>query len=291
MLAYLLGVALTSLVAGLATAPFAIYHFGQVATYSLLANLIAVPIMGLWVMPGVILAFVGYIFGISYPLIIVGSGIDFILWVARETAALPDSVLYLGTFSAWQLIAITLIGLWFIIWRQPVRWMALPLLTLLLLTFLPDRSPDILISESGNLYAVKNRFGETYYSTQRADRFEAERWRLIMGQDIAAERPSQLACDPAGCVLKWQTDLVAFPETMAGIETDCRRADIILSRIPAPEDCVKPRLVIDKFDLWRRGSHSLNISAEGMVELETANDLRGDRPWVPARYRNRPARE
>ncbi|MDF2368715.1 ComEC/Rec2 family competence protein, partial [Sneathiella sp.] len=90
-LAYLIGVALTSLVAGLATAPFALYHFGQVATYSLIANLLAVPIMGLWVMPGVILSFIGYPLDLTFPLAIVGSGIDLILWVARETASFPDA--------------------------------------------------------------------------------------------------------------------------------------------------------------------------------------------------------
>ena len=108
-----------------------------------------------------------------------------------------------------------------------------------------------------------------------------------MGQNITEKQPSRFFCDPAGCVLKRNADLVAFPETMAGVEMDCRRADIIVSRIPVPEDCVQPRLVIDKFDLWRRGAHSLYISAEGKIEMETANDLRGDRPWIPERYRNR----
>ena len=41
----LLGVALTTLIAGLATAPFAAYHFERVATYSLLGNLLAAPLV------------------------------------------------------------------------------------------------------------------------------------------------------------------------------------------------------------------------------------------------------
>ncbi|MCC3306095.1 ComEC/Rec2 family competence protein [Sneathiella sp. HT1-7] len=286
--AYIVGVALTSLVAGLATAPFALYHFGQVATYSLIANLFAVPIMGLWVMPGVILAFIGLPFDFTFPLSIVGSGIDLILWVAHETATLPDAVLYLGTFSALQLIGGTFIGLWFIIWRQPVRWIALPMLVALMLTIFSNRSPDILISDSGNLYALKTGEGETYYSSQRADRFEADRWRLVMGMDVVDEQPSNLVCDPSGCVLRQNSELIAFPETMSGVEMDCRRANIIVSRIPAPKNCKNAQLVIDKFDLWRRGSHSLYFMSDGKLQVDTANDLRGDRPWVPERYRNRP---
>lgn len=285
VLAYVVGIVLTSLVAGLATAPFALYHFGQVATYSLIANLFAVPIMGIWVMPGVILSFIGYSIGLSFPLAVVGSGIDFILWVARETSSLPNSVLHTGTFSELQLIGITFVGLWFIIWRQPVRWFALPMMAVLALTFLINRSPDILISESGNLYALKTEAGETYYSSLRADRFEAERWRLVLGTDRAEEQPSGLSCDHFGCVLRRTGELIAFPQTREGVEMDCRRADIIVSRVPAPEKCARARLIIDKFDLWRRGSHSVFISSEGTVEVKTANDLRGNRPWVPERYR------
>ncbi|MZR30475.1 ComEC/Rec2 family competence protein [Sneathiella litorea] len=283
--AYLSGVALTSLVAGLATAPFALYHFGQVATYSLIANLLAVPVMGLWVMPGVILAFIGYPFELTFPLAIVGSGIDLILWVARETASWPSAVMYLGSFSVFQLIGITFIGLWFIVWRQPVRWFALPMLAVLLLTFLANRSPDVLISESGNLYALKTEAGETYFSTRRADRFEAERWQLVMGKEITEEKPSNLVCDPNGCAYRRHPDVIAFPTTMAGVEMDCARADIIVSRIPAPKECNDARLVIDRFDLWRRGAHSLYFEKDGEIHVETTHGLRGRRPWVPARYR------
>ena len=48
---YLAAVALTTLVAGLATSPFALYHFNRVAAYGLAANLFAVPITSLWIMP------------------------------------------------------------------------------------------------------------------------------------------------------------------------------------------------------------------------------------------------
>ena len=48
---------LTTLVAGLATAPFAIYHLNRIALHGLLANLVAVPVMAMWIMPLGILSF------------------------------------------------------------------------------------------------------------------------------------------------------------------------------------------------------------------------------------------
>ncbi len=57
LMLYLGGIMLTSLIASLATAPFALYHFNRVAVAGLLANMIAVPLTGLWIMPWAIGAF------------------------------------------------------------------------------------------------------------------------------------------------------------------------------------------------------------------------------------------
>ena len=65
VLLYVGGVALTTLVAGLATAPFAIYHFNRFALYGLAANLIAVPIMALWIMPWAVISFLLMPFGLE----------------------------------------------------------------------------------------------------------------------------------------------------------------------------------------------------------------------------------
>ncbi len=45
------GLALTSLIAGTASAPFGAYHFGKIQLYFVLANMIAVPLTAMWVMP------------------------------------------------------------------------------------------------------------------------------------------------------------------------------------------------------------------------------------------------
>ena len=47
---------MTSLVAGSATAPFSAFHFNTVAQYGLLANLLAIPAMGVVVMPAAVIA-------------------------------------------------------------------------------------------------------------------------------------------------------------------------------------------------------------------------------------------
>jgi hypothetical protein len=44
--------------------------------------------------------------------------------------------------------------------------------------------------------------------------------------------------------------------------------------------------VIDRIDSWRRGAVALWLERDGVTE-ESANESRGDRPWVP---HPRPAR-
>lgn len=88
-----LGAFMTSLVAGIATAPFSVYHFNVLAQYGLLANLFAMPAIGLVVMPAAVMALFAAPFGLDWlPLTAAGWGIDYFLavadWVADWVAGL-----------------------------------------------------------------------------------------------------------------------------------------------------------------------------------------------------------
>ena len=48
---YAVSITLSTLTAGLATAPFVIYHFNQFSTYSVLMNLVAIPLSDFIIMP------------------------------------------------------------------------------------------------------------------------------------------------------------------------------------------------------------------------------------------------
>ena len=61
------GLFLTSLLAGAASMPYAAYHFGHVQFYFVLANLGAVPLTALWVMPEGLLSLALIPFGECMP--------------------------------------------------------------------------------------------------------------------------------------------------------------------------------------------------------------------------------
>jgi predicted membrane metal-binding protein len=47
----IIGLTIASLLAGLATTPYAAFHFHRVTPYGVIANLLAMPIVSAWVMP------------------------------------------------------------------------------------------------------------------------------------------------------------------------------------------------------------------------------------------------
>ena len=61
----LVGLILASMVAGLATMPFAAYHFHRLAPYGVIANLLAMPVVSAWVMPAGLLALMAVPFGVD----------------------------------------------------------------------------------------------------------------------------------------------------------------------------------------------------------------------------------
>jgi len=63
------GAAVTTLVAGTAITPFAIYHFHRMTHYGLIANLIAAPLVSLLIMPMAVLSLIAMPFGLeAWPL-------------------------------------------------------------------------------------------------------------------------------------------------------------------------------------------------------------------------------
>ena len=102
MLLYIGGVALTTIIAASVTAPFVIYHFNRLAAYGLAANLVAVPVTALWVMPWAVIAFALMTVGLeSLALQPMGWGIDAIVAVAQAISSWPGAVTVIPSLPTW----------------------------------------------------------------------------------------------------------------------------------------------------------------------------------------------
>lgn len=285
---YLGAVALTTLVAGTATAPFAIYHFNRFAAYGLLANVIAVPATSLWVMPWVVATFALLPFGLEeWALIPMGWGIDVVTWTAQWVAGLPGSTAVIPSMPTAALAVVTLGGLWLCLWKHRWRLAGAPMIALGFASLLLVEPPHILIDGEGKLLAVRTEEGGLSLSSAKAHRLNRETWLRRAGLEEPApawpadgtSADGRLACDAQGCLYRDRGRTVALVKQASALPEDCRVAEVVVSVVPVRKNCVGPRAVIDRFDLWRNGAHALWLTHDG-VRIESVNAERGRRPWV-----------
>ena len=89
----ILGLIVVSLLAGFATTLYAAYHFHRLAPYGVIANLLAMPVVSIWVMPMGILGLVAMPFGFDGLFWrLMGEGIDWMIAVALWVTSLPGAV-------------------------------------------------------------------------------------------------------------------------------------------------------------------------------------------------------
>lgn len=188
------GLVFTSLVAGLATAPYAAAAFNRGAPYGLPANLAAVPVMGLVIAPMAVLAGLAAPFGLSaLPLALMGAGIGWVLSVAQTVASWPGAIQPIVAAPAGALALVTLGGLLLALPRGRLRLVGLvpAALGLALWAAAPGR-PVALIGPDGRLSGVMGPEGRAI-SSGRARAFVSGTWLRRDGDlalpEVAAERP------------------------------------------------------------------------------------------------------
>lgn len=291
LLIYVAGVALTTMIAACATGPFAIYHFNRIALYGVAANLIAIPLAGFWIMPWAIAAFVLMPLGLEgLALAPMGWGIDGLLAVARGVAGWPGAVALVPAMPAAGLAVAALGRLWLCLWRRRWRLAGIPVVVAGVAPLALVRPPDLLIDGRGRLMAVRGADGGLALSSRRVARFEGEMWLWRAGLARPLKFPRQgygpggrIACDALGCIYDTGGRKVALVRHIAALEEDCDVAAVVVSSVPVRRHrCRAPTVVIDRFDLWRRGAHALWLDGD-RVRVESVADVRGERPWSPRR--------
>jgi len=281
---YLVGIAITTLVAGMATAPYSAFHFNRFADYGLAANLIAVPITALWVMPWAVVAFALMPFGWeSIALTPMSWGLELVIRVAGRVSAWPGSVTLLPAIPVWGLLSLSFGFIWLCLWRKRWRvWGGLPI-AFGISSLLFVEIPDLLVDTRGQLVALKNIKGELRLSNLHQNRRTRDMWLRMAGQRKPGTfsrktGDTKLVCDESACIYRKNGQTVSVITTPNALIEDCWSADVIVSLVPIRRRC-PAGVVIDRFDLWRYGTHALWIDRD-KITVKNADAGRGNRPWV-----------
>jgi competence protein ComEC len=279
---YVRGVAMTALVGSIATLPFSLFHFERAAHYAVLGNLIAMPLVGLWVMPAAALAVLLMPFGLEgWALSLLGQGLEMMVAMGRWVSGLPGAVSLLPSLPLAALAAVTLGGLWLVIWQGRKRWLGLAAVLPGIVLAVTARPADMLVGRDGVTVAVRGADGLLHFPHPPPDRFTARAWLRRDGDGRELEQATGMAearCDGLGCVVRRNGLVIALARRPDGLDEDCRRAQVLVSAVAA--HCPQAAVMIDSRAASAGQGWRVRLSSP--PHAESVRAWRGHRPWVAA---------
>lgn len=263
---------LTSVLAGLATAPFAAAHFNRFTDYGLLANLLTVPVMSLLMAAGVMATLLAPV-GLAAPALwVMDLCARWILFVAHWVAGLDGSVTPIVEPGATVMPLIAFAGLWAVLWRGRVQWAAVLPLILGFGLWAGAARPVLLISGDGALVGLWGADGRALSSARGAG-FAAKTWIENDGDlalpEVAAIRSGfsgakgARAFDLAG----WRGIILGGKGAVDALPAACAAKDFVIMPAalapltPAPPGC----LIIDRSILDETGALSAEVAGDTLI--------------------------
>ncbi|MCG7393889.1 ComEC family competence protein [Microvirga sp. ACRRW] len=292
------GLITTTLVASLATAPFAAYHFQSLNPYGLIGNALALPLVSLVVMPAAVLGVLAYPFGLDAPVwMLMGLAVEKVLDVSAWVGGFSGSTVVVPALSIGALAFLSLGLLVLTIPASHLRWFALvPAGAGLAFAATPHRY-DIYVDREVAGAAIRNGHGELSL-VGRPSGFVAEQWLRADGDARNADDASlkqSARCDRLGCTVETSGQrIVAFVQEFSAFEEDCRRAAIVITRLDAPENC-GATVVLDRKALAERGATAIRLG-QGGLDIQSVRKGQETRSWTvtakasPTSTQDRPRR-
>jgi competence protein ComEC len=280
----IVGVVLASLVAGLATTPYAAFHFHRVAPYGVLANLLAMPVVSAWVMPMGILGVLTLPFGFDAPFWrLMGAGIDWMIGVAQWVTSLPGAVGHIHAFGTGPLLLATAGLLVLCLLRTPLRFAGACLLLAAAVWAVTTPQPDVLVAGDGRAAVIRGADGRLSVLASARDTFAIKEWLAADGDPRDAKDKSLhqgVTCDAVGCIGHLKDGrLASMVFKLEGFEEDCARASVVVSARASQRPCAAT--LVDR-KVWRaHGAVALRWDGERFEET-FARPPGTDRPWAPA---------
>ena len=307
---FLAGLAATSLIAGTATTLYSVWHFQRAAPMGLPANLAAMPLVSLVVMPFAVFSILAMPFGLDgFFLKIMVHGIAGVIAIARWFSEhSPVDAVGLVPLSAVLSLTVALI-----IPVVSTTWMRLAALPFLVLglTLIADRQlPDVLVAEDARLVGVGDPAGRIAVNRSRPNGFTIDDWtRSLMAEEVLKPqeipaRPSPdtpaltargFVCGDGLCLARHESGaVIAYAQNRAAAQAVCGAAVlIVLDDATAGGVCgAGEATVITKRVLARKGAAAIRlvrdkaaIRAEATFAVEEPF-----RPWHEYRAWSRAAR-
>ena len=280
---YLIGIWFTSLIATLATAPFAIYHFQQISYMGPIGNMLAIPVFTFLVMPFAVLSLCLMPFGLEgVSLYLLSTSIDMLLATAHWTSSFEPSLLRIGAIHPRALVLFCLASLLALFAGKRLKLFSFVLFALAFITAKPAQRPDIYVNSKGDVMAVRGMDEKLYAPDGRKGAFILLNWLKADGDERAPvdiRHHPTVSCDEQACSAQVKGLTVTLLKNIMALEEECQSADIIVYKRTIRRQCKHPQLILSKAELARFGAYTIYIENK-KIRTERANQTRQYRIWA-----------
>ncbi|MEZ5956032.1 MAG: ComEC/Rec2 family competence protein [Hyphomonadaceae bacterium] len=279
------GVILIAFVAGVATDPFAIYHFQRFALYSLPANLLAEPILSFLVAPAAIIAAILTPLGLGDPVLqAMASGLDLIAAIGQTFGERPEAIRALPKPSAEAFLLCVLALAWACLWRGWLRWFGVPLFLVSVALYVATPKPVAAFDADLRAIFVREPDRWTLLGSGRST-YARERLGAMLGLTPAeTERlaPPE-ACGETFCHWQTQARAIVLLRDPTALERACVARAVVIAEIEPPagyaERC-QISVLITRESIAQLGGATITETPLG-PRIARAWPPEIDRPWTP----------
>lgn len=294
------GISVTSFVAGIATGGFAALHFHRFARLGFFANLAAMPMFTLVVMPAGFMAVLVMPFGLEqYPLKLMGLGLDFVLSVSDWISARESALLYIKGANG---VVVSLFGLGFTwlclgftagggsVALNRTRLIGAGFMVISCGLWFGVERADMRVSDTArvafwdpqsvNILRVDRKRGDGYGRSRFIERSGQVDAELLLYSDAGAGGGA--LCDQQACRLVLKGIPISIVNEPEGVIEACLDSDLVV----LTQRSVGPRaralckaIILDTHNLAIDGARDIYFHKDG-IKIKPANpQARQRRPW------------
>ncbi|MGV6818934.1 MAG: ComEC/Rec2 family competence protein [Parvularcula sp.] len=284
LLRFIGGVVFTSFVAGMATSPFAVYHFGRIANYGLLANLAVMPLFSAGVMPIAVFGLMAMAVGLDAPFWWLASkAFDLLLRITDHIADWPGAVLLVPHWptAAW----LVLVGSMIVLCLSAAPWRILGVAGLpLALTLAAVQPPPLLMVAEGarNIAWQDPETGAVQLLNRQKARFATKTWLEAFGRPPDRKAVESFGpCKDQICSFESPAGRIVFTEDAKLALAQCEAAALIITSawIEHKEDVPCTRDLYSADRLAKTGPVLVRQQG-GRLLISSVKARRGRRPWA-----------
>lgn len=187
---YVLGIVLSTVLCTLATTPYVIYTFHRFSIHTLPANLMIIPLMSFFVMPGlVVFLLLAPFVNVSYLTTVLSKLLNGMIDICHIITQWQGTSMPIKAMSTFSLGLITLGALGFLLIRHPLRLGGIFLISWGLVSWWASPMPTVFVAKEGKFIGWCDLRGHLWVSSLQSQRYARQSWMRYCGKEEVKKDP------------------------------------------------------------------------------------------------------